>query len=338
VTTIFNTAAGAPRTPEEQGFAGDRSPINGRTRPTIVREARQQISATHGLSAPERDVLTESLDYMRQYGPGAFASIEAGYGQDAEQTVRRLTNKVRSDIAIRQRRAGMRRHLAATAFEARNRKKEPKFGSHIVAVMPDATARDRLVDSLNGSTVYGKNILAKPVTDWSGLTGYLLKEATPQAAYKKNIRRVGGSIPLGVQGGDRVIPSRDLKDVLVNVGRIKPYQRTYAKRVPRASAFLAEIEVRYRDSLFDDEPPLPLLAAPPRPKAPPRKREKILPPSLPLAYPPSIADLLAGLGPTHGAVAERIGISRQQVTNIIVGRFGVSRPIAQRVLELARAA
>jgi hypothetical protein len=272
---------------------------------------------------------------MRQYGPGAFASIEAGYGQDAERTVRGLTNRIRSDIATRQKRAGMRRHLATTVFEARDRNKEPKFGAHIVTVMPNAAARDRLIDSLNGSPVYGKNIFAEPVTDWRRLPGYLLKEATPQAAYRKNIRRVGGSIPLGIQGGDRVIPSRDLKDLLVKAGRIEPYQRTYAKRPPKAVALLAEIEVRYRESLFE---PLPLLAAPQKPKAPIRKREKFQPPSLPLPYPPSIADMLAGLGSTHEAIAARVGLSRPQVTNIIVGRFGVSRPIARRVLELARAA
>jgi hypothetical protein len=231
----------------------------------------------------------------------------------------------------------MRRHLTTTVFEALDRNKEPKFGAHIVTVMPDAASRDRLVDNLNGSTVYKKNILAEPVTDWRKLPGYLLKEATPQAAYRTNIRRVGGSIPLGVQGGDRVILSRDLKDVLVKAGRIEPYRRTYAKRPPKAAALPAEIEVRYRDSLFDGEP-LPTLAAPPMAKAPPRRREKFPPPSLPMDYAPTIADKLAGLGQTHRAVAERIGLSRQQVTNIIVGRFGASRQIAQRVLAIARAA
>jgi hypothetical protein len=43
-------------------------------------------------------------------------------------------------------------------------------------------------------------------------------------------------------------------------------------------------------------------------------------------------------GPTHEAIAERVGLSRPQVTNIICGRFGASRPIVRRVLELARAA
>ena len=60
-------------------------------------------------------------------------------------------------------------------------------------------------------------------------------------------------------------------------GKVEPYRRTYAKRLPKAPALLAELEVRYRDSLFDGEP-LPMLAAPQRPKAPPRKREKIPPP------------------------------------------------------------
>ena len=69
-----------------------------------------------------------------------------------------------------------------------------------------------------------------------------------------------------------------------------------------------------------------------KPKAPPRKRERIAPPSLPLDYPPSVGDMLAGLGLTHDIIAARVGISRQQVTNIIHGRFGISRPVAQRVL------
>jgi hypothetical protein len=79
-------------------------------------------------------------------------------------------------------------------------------------------------------------------------------------------------------------------------------------------------------------------AAPQRLKGTPRKRDKISPPSLQMDYPPSIADLLAGLGSTHEAIAERVGLSRPQATNIIRGRFGVSRSVVRRVLELARAA
>ena len=99
--------------------------------------------------------------------------------------------------------------------------KDPKFGAHIVALMPNATSRDKLIEILNGAA-YEAHVLAKPVEDWPGLTGYLLKEATPQAWYgaRKSFRRVGGSIALGELGGDRVVPSNDLKDTLLRSGRI----------------------------------------------------------------------------------------------------------------------
>jgi hypothetical protein len=59
------------------------------------------------------------------------------------------------------------------------------------------------------------------------------------------------------------------------------------------------------------------------------KRDKIPLPSLPLAYPPSIADLLVGLGPTHEAIAERVGLSRPQTTS-----RRLSRPPAARGLPV----
>jgi hypothetical protein len=174
-------------------------------------------------------------------GCGLFVSIDAGRSRIAEDVVRRITPRVRSDIAQRQRRAGMRRVVAATVFEARGRDGLPKFGAHVVAIMPDAASRDRAIESLNRSRAYGRHLLAKPVTDWAGLTTYLLKEATPQAAYRKGVRRVGGSIPLGRRGGNRVILSNDLREILVNAGWVEPYRRTYAGRLtPRRVKFLRD--------------------------------------------------------------------------------------------------
>jgi hypothetical protein len=105
-----------------------------------------------------------------------------------------VARRIKSDIALRQRRAGMRRVLAITVLEALDRDKKPKFGAHIVAGMRDATTRDRLIESLNVSTAYGSaTVVAEPVKDWPGLTSYLLKEATPQAWYGagKGFRRGG---------------------------------------------------------------------------------------------------------------------------------------------------
>ena len=203
---------------------------------------------------------------MRQRGPCLFISIEAGRSPAAENIVRAMTRRVRSDVALRQRRAGMRRVLMTTVFEARDRKKREKFNSHIVAVMPDVSARDKAINGLNGLSAYvgmaagysesSFPVFAEPVTKWAPLTTYLAKEATPQAAYRKGIRRVGGSIPLGARGGDRVVLSRDLRAALEQSGKIEPYRRTYAKRLPKAQALLSEIEAR-RDIFFDEPLPLP---------------------------------------------------------------------------------
>ena len=180
--SILHTEASSSKPPEKQGstrnYAAEISlsaliRVKGSSR-----EARLRICAPHGASHHERDLLTESFDYMQQRGPGVFISIEAGRSPDAERIVRQLTRRIRSDVAVRQRRAGMRRALSTTVFEALGRGRQPKFGAHIVAVMPNATARDRLIESLGGSAAYGKHIDARPVTNWHGLPRYLLKEAT----------------------------------------------------------------------------------------------------------------------------------------------------------------
>jgi hypothetical protein len=43
-----------------------------------------------------------------------------------------------------------------------------------------------------------------------------------------------------------VIPSRDLKDALLRSGRIEPYQRTYAKRRPKAPVLPADNVLKVR--------------------------------------------------------------------------------------------
>jgi hypothetical protein len=48
-------------------------------------------------------------------------------------------------------------------------------------------SRDKVIESLNRSEAYRRfgpvTVLAKPVTSWSGLTTYLLKEPMSQARY-----------------------------------------------------------------------------------------------------------------------------------------------------------
>jgi hypothetical protein len=174
------------------------------------------------------------MHWLRGRGSGAFISVDAGRSPDAERTVRALTRRLKSDLVQRQRRAGMRCGLLATVFEALGRDLQPKFNAHVIVVMPDADARDRLIESLHRSSVYAGRVYARPVNNWNSLTAYLLKEATPQAWFGagKRFRRIRGSIQLGDLGGDRVVVSRDLQALLIGSGRVAPFQRTYAKRQP----------------------------------------------------------------------------------------------------------
>jgi hypothetical protein len=50
--------------------------------------------------------------------------------------------------------------------------------------------------------------------------------------------------------GDRVRLSRELERDMLAAAVIRPFVRTYAKRLPKAPALIAEIEVRYRDEPF----------------------------------------------------------------------------------------
>ena len=69
------------------------------SRPITVKDSRRGVAAPHGPSHRERNLLTESFAHMRQRGPGLFASIEAGRSPDAENIVRALTRRVKSDMA-----------------------------------------------------------------------------------------------------------------------------------------------------------------------------------------------------------------------------------------------
>jgi hypothetical protein len=147
----------------------------------------------------------------------------------------------------------MRCGLSVTVFEALGRDRRPKFNAHVIVVMPNADARDRLIESLLSSSVYGGHVFAEPIYDWGRLTKYLCKEATPQAWFGAG-KRIRESIPLGELGGDRVVLSRDLRDLLIATGRIASFQRTYAKRQPPPSP--QTIAHHRAQSHTADRPPL----------------------------------------------------------------------------------
>ncbi len=271
------------------------------------------------------------IDHMARRGPLTFVSVTA----TIEPLVRKLSRKVKSYIALRQDRAGMR--LGPFWNEVRETKARdgsPKPGAHIVAPMPSAADRDRLVGAINSSSAYG-DTFARAAPNVETLKGYCLKEATPQAAYRRGFRRIKGPHPLP-EGGDRVRASGALREALIRKGWVKPYTRTYAKRIERQAW---QFDVEGQGSLFAK---LPATEAPNECQREPVERPKIEPaPMLRLFAVVGNIDVLEtmkGLGATHEEIGRRLGISRAQTTNILNGQFRPSREVVRRVLELAKAA
>ena len=334
--SILHTGANASSRPEKRGFARNCAPEN-RGRATIIDNddlpSLPRITARHenGIGPHERDLWCENVDYLARKGPLAFVSITAAF----EPVVRELSRKVKSHVALRQKRAGMRRGpFWGEVRETKARDETPKPGAHIVAPMRSAADRDRLVEAINSSAAYG-NTHAKRAPPVEVLKSYCLKEMTSQAAYRTSIRRIKGSHPL-LEGGDRVRVSPAVRDALIRAERFEPYTRTYAKNPAAHHAW--QFDASGQGLLFSG---LPDTDAPECERGP-VSRPKIEPaPMLRLFAVVGNVDVLEtmkGLGETHEEIARRLGISRPQATNILNGQFRPGRDVVRRVLELARAA
>jgi hypothetical protein len=333
---ILHTGGESSDRVEGKGFARGSNPNKTGLDTIIVSEGSPplpRITARHlnGIGPRERDLWCEGIDLMARKGPLAFISVSATF----EPIVRELSRKLKSHIALRQHRAGMRRGpFWSEARETKARDETPKPGAHIVAPMRSAADRDRLVEAINSSSAYG-NTFAEPAPPVEVLKGYCLKEMTSQAAYRTGIRRMDGSHPLP-EGGDRVRVSPAVREALIRAERFEPYRRRYAKNPAKRQAW--QFDAGGQGLLF---PRLPDTDAP-LCESGPISRPKIEPaPMLRLFAVVGNVDVLEtmkGLGETHEEIASRLGISRPQATNILNGQFRPSRDVVRRVLELARAA
>jgi hypothetical protein len=248
--------------------------------------------------------------------------------------------KFKNALVLYQSRAGFERHYYVEVLEG-----DPTVHSNILFTLPASGMRH--IDGLRRSSLYGPylHIQSAEGTDW--FVGYTSKERTPQAQYASQGKlgpRLPGSHPLGKGGGDRVRLSRHLEVDMAQAGLLRPHTHTYAARglPPQpASAMVPQAALEPRKyGLFND---LPAAHAPARHVGPSRPQVKravcsIEQAVLQLDYPPDAVALLRNLAPTHAQIAAKIGRSRQQVTNIIAGRFGPSPEVVRRVLELSRAA
>jgi hypothetical protein len=187
--------------------------------------------------------------------------------------------------------------------------------------MPDAASIGWLRERLHNSALYGTAVVTEAVSDWPGLTDYLLGEATSTAWYGAGMRfpRVPGSHPLGAGGGDRVRPSDALRAALEGTQRIKPYRRSYAKRsLPTPLPAEGEAQLVLFRRL---EKPVSRLAD---------FNGGLLPASVSL----EITHHRKRLGLTQTKLANMAGISKQQFTNALKGRFGLAPWVVVRLREV----
>jgi hypothetical protein len=331
--TTFHTATG----PREglQTLGGATKNAKGRASlPSIVVNSRRRedrrTALSHGLSFTEMKRLSAAAFWLEKQGASVFLSTPGRTDNDPTAT-RVLSDRLKSHYC---------RFCALNALPPRwveVWETRPGPHSHIICGIVSREKARALRKSISRSKVLAE-VDVKPVYNRAGLVEYLFGEmsSTARFASGRPMRKGAYKLP---GGGDRVRLSRTFEAELLAARLVEPWPKTNARRISKTvnvAALNRDFERARVGLFFADE--LPLLAMRQKPKAPPRKRERIGPPSLPLDYPPSVADMIAGLGLTHDAIAARVGISRQQVTNVIAQRFGISRPIARRVLELARAA
>ncbi len=229
------------------------------------------------------------------------------------------------------------RFCALKGFEARwveVWETTPGPHSHLVCGVPHGMSA-AFRASIKRSELFD-DVKTKRVYDEYGLFNYLAKEMSSRARVSlgKPMRRGSYRLP---GGGDRVRISSKFKRELIASGLIEPWNATNARRTSKVVNEATFERAQFGLFFLDELPEAKATLAPVRPD-PSRRRDKIPPPSLPLAYPPSIADMLAGLAETHRAAADLVGLSRSQATNIINYQFNPSPAVAQRVLALAKAA
>jgi len=147
--------------------------------------------------------------------------------------------RVRSDIAMYQRRAGG--PVWQLSVREVSTDKGPQLHMHVVVGgFRNAESAQKVIRHLH-ATAFKSDVLSRIVDDFQGLQNYLSGEATQQAWWGlgKSFRRERGSHRIE-GGGSRVLPSRALEAALIKAGRIRPGIKTYASRkLPKRSQGLA---------------------------------------------------------------------------------------------------
>lgn len=276
----------------------------------------------NGLSPRECERIDGSIAYIEK-AIGRSKTIGLHWVSVSKPTKGKNIRTLASDIWKRIRRlqleAGLKPYIVIV-FETK--------GPHLVYL-----GSNEIEQRLQGHSFDG-DVQFDPVTDPLKLRrGYLVKERTTQANYKRQQFFKGGRIkgPHKLPGGgDRVRLSEELKRDAIAAGYIQLWQRTNARRTPATARkdYRPRPIVKRAAKLSGQIPLLPEL------ERPVSRLRDYGGGSMPKAVARECEHHRTRFELSQDQLARLIGVSQPTYANVIGGRFGLSSFAAKRLREV----
>jgi hypothetical protein len=277
-----------------------------------------RTAAKHGLTGKELERFDGAVRFMEWKCPPRsrlwWATVNKDTGRALIADVQKRTTRLQNLHSLPP--------YNATAFETRG-----GLHAHVAFIGNSDIAR-----RLQSSASFGALIKVAPIRDTVGVTrGYLAKERTPQAGYRRG-HLLGGRLRGSHQldgGGDRVRLSRELERDAIEAGYIEPWQHTNARRSAKRKPYrLRRLCARKAPAVAGQ---LPLLPEIERPVS--RLRDfggGFVPPAVAV----EIEFRRRRLGLSQRQYAAMLGVSQGQLANALRGHDPISAFAVNRAREI----
>jgi hypothetical protein len=277
-----------------------------------------RTSAKHGLTGKELERFDGAVRFMEWKSPPRsrlwWATVNKDSGRALIADVQKRTTRLQNLHGLPP--------YNATAFETRG-----GLHAHVAFI----GNRD-IAQRLQSSASFGALIKVAPIRDAVGITkGYLAKERTPQAGYRRG-HLLGGRLRGSHQldgGGDRVRLSRELERDAIEAGYVEPWQHTNARRVAERKPYrLRRLHTKKALQIAGQLPLLPEIEKPVcRLHA---FGAGLMPPAVAL----EMEFRRRRLGLSQRQYAAMLGISQGQLANALRGHDPISAFAVNRAREI----
>lgn len=279
-----------------------------------------KTTAKHGLTGPECKRWSSALHWMAK---------RCRKGQRLSYAVVKLSEKGTIHDAIGR--------FRSTVTKLQGELGLPKYSGLLIETLGGIhgnivyVTTDEMDDRLKARCFHA-NVHIQPVTELEKLArGYLLKERTPQANYKRQHFFLGGRVSQSHRlegGGDRVRLSEDLKHDAIEANYVEPWPRDNSKRSDKRKL------MRLRVTGPQARAPKPSGQIPllPELERPVSRLHDYFGGAMPKAVALECEHRRKRYGLSQDQLAGLVGVSQPTYANAIAGRFGLS-PFAARRLR-----